>query len=246
MKYDIVALHGYGFDHDIWDLLRLRMEGFRWYAPDLPGFDSEERGALFSRSMDGLADFLYKYLEDLKSNAYVLLGHSMGGFACLHLLKDRIPRGCKALVLLHSHCFADSEAKRLDRLRKAAFIEQHGSEKFLDLFYPGVFANQRVASEFLELFLSYKKNMKLSMLSAYMKAMADRPDYSGIFSQLELPVLIYHGKRDSLISYETIRQMMDLNRKAICHIDEVSGHMSMLENPDELSRILNTFVKRLF
>lgn len=126
---NIILLHGYGFDHQIWyAILPSLKNNFNVYAPDLPGFGISPD--LLGYSMEDLADWLNNWLDERELTDFILVGHSMGGYLSLSYL-DRYPiNGCKGLFLLHSHGFPDSEVKKIEREKKATFISNHGKKPF--------------------------------------------------------------------------------------------------------------------
>jgi pimeloyl-ACP methyl ester carboxylesterase len=237
----LVLLHGFGFDHRIWDSFLSQYGEGAIYAPDLPGFGTET-DPISGYGMQDVAEWLSTYIDEVVDGPYILVGHSMGGYVALEYLKT-FPSFCKGLVLMHSHCFADETVKQEDRMKKAQFIDLHGSRPFLDLFYPSVFKDKRIPDTFTLLQTAYTEDMAASSLSGYMRGMAGRSDHSELLASLNIPVLVYHGLHDALIPRNYIDQMAGLMQRGMVILDEKSGHMAMVENVFLSAEALRFFAK---
>lgn len=236
----LVLLHGFGFDHRIWDPFIGQYGEGAIYAPDLPGFGTST-GLIPGYQMKDAAAWLETYLQRNVNGPYILVGHSMGGYVTLEFLKTA-SSGCMGLVLMHSHCFADETVKQEERMKKAQFIDLHGSRPFLELFYPSVFKDRRIPVVFASLQTTYAEEMVAASLSGYMRGMSGRSDHSELLSLLKIPVLVYHGLHDGLIPRNLVNEMASILVKGMVILDEKSGHMAMLENPELAVGALRFFV----
>jgi pimeloyl-ACP methyl ester carboxylesterase len=234
-----VLLHGYGFDHCIWEQVQSMIPEETFWAPDVPGFGREpELGEKYA--MEDLADWLEQKIDRHIRGPYILVGHSMGGYIASAFLSKK-PSNCLGLVLLHSHFKADDEAKKAERIKKAAFIEKYGSNSFLLQFYPSVFNQNIIPANFINLQKNYQQNIRPNVLSGYMRSMAERSDNMTLLGLLDMPVLLYHGLQDALIPRGLMEEMGSAIKKGMLILDEKSGHMSMLENPQLVAGALQFF-----
>ena len=233
---NVIMLHGYGFDHSIWDDLELSSTD-RIFRPNLPGFGSSIPEH-YDYSMEQAANWLDQYIHKHVDRSYILIGHSMGGYIALSFL-SRFTNNCVGLGLIHSHCFADSANKQLDRIKKAKFIKQHGTQLFLDPFYKSTFSNNCVPQRFIPYRDKYYKSLSVETLSNYMIGMSNRSDYSSFICNLDIPILMYHGIQDRLIDEKMMYEMATMAKIGIVEIDFQSAHMSMFENMTCLTKSIN-------
>ena len=105
----VVLLHGFGEDGNIWKKQH-GLPGVQLIIPDLPGSGKSELTE--DMSMEGMARTIHQVLEKLNISNFILIGHSMGGYISL-AFAALYPDGLKALGLLHSSAFADTEEKKL-------------------------------------------------------------------------------------------------------------------------------------
>lgn len=94
----LVLVHGFLGGSAQWEA---EIERFRTshdvIAPDLPGFG--EAGDLPGRvGVDGLADYVIGFLDDLNISSFALLGHSMGGMI-VQTIAAKVPDRVEKLIL---------------------------------------------------------------------------------------------------------------------------------------------------
>jgi len=237
----VIFLHGFGFDARIWkNTLSLLNESLETYCPDLPGFGNSDDPSNYS--MGALADWIDGLIKMKVPNDFILVGHSMGGYAALMYLKKYGLQNCKGILLLHSHPFADSEEKKKERLKKSIFINEHKKSVFLNPFYISVFKDGIIPSNFESLRAQYISQISKKSLSEYMMSMAQREDFTDELSRWDIPVGIYHGIGDQLISQEVFLKSCIIPKACYLHQDNSSGHMSMIENPVHLKEYLEQFL----
>ncbi|MBR3661341.1 MAG: alpha/beta hydrolase [Bacilli bacterium] len=75
---DVVLLHGWGQNIQMMDPLGKNLDNFKITILDLPGFGSSEIPK-FAYTINDYTDVLHEFLEELKINNPILIGHSFGG-----------------------------------------------------------------------------------------------------------------------------------------------------------------------
>jgi pimeloyl-ACP methyl ester carboxylesterase len=74
-------------------------------------------------------------------------------------------------------------------------------------------------------------------------AIMERADQRQILPGIRCPVLIMVGEKDFLTPYEIAFEMKTLVRGARLEVINHSGHLSALENPDEVTSHLRIFIE---
>jgi pimeloyl-ACP methyl ester carboxylesterase len=72
--------------------------------------------------------------------------------------------------------------------------------------------------------------------------MMQRPDRTDVLRQTNVPVLFVMGKYDAAVPMEDSLKQCHLPQKSYIHILDQSGHMGMLEEPDNCNHILEEFL----
>ena len=118
----VVLLHGFLGSHEIWEQTITNLsKSYRVIAIDLPGHGGTDNFG-YVHSMELIAKCVKKVLEQLKLKRYVLVGHSMGGYAAL-AFADLFPDDIRGICLYHSSAYADSEEKKRDRSRSVKVVK---------------------------------------------------------------------------------------------------------------------------
>ena len=238
----VILLHGFGEDSSVWQEQAAYLEKyFLVITPDIPGSGRSE--LIENMSMESIADTINAIADAEELDQLVLIGHSMGGYATL-AFAEKYTNRLRGLGLFHSTASADSEDKKTARRKSIEFIKKHGPDTFLDAQPAHLFAAETQENH-PELIRSFRKSyipFSKDALVAYYEAMIERPDRSSILSNRKVPVLFVLGKSDNLIPLEPTLELAALPHISVVEILKKSGHMGMLEEPEESNRILNDFL----
>ncbi|MEK7543814.1 MAG: alpha/beta hydrolase [Patescibacteria group bacterium] len=113
MKSPIVILHGWGLSGKTFLPLQqcLKKQGYRVFAPDLPGFGASKIPE-HPLTLSDYAQFLDEYLKKNQIVQPVLIGHSFGGRVSLKY-NELYPKRVAALVLSGTPGFTPIPKKKL-------------------------------------------------------------------------------------------------------------------------------------
>jgi pimeloyl-ACP methyl ester carboxylesterase len=235
----VVFLHGFCESHAIWiDFLSSFPKDIRILNADLPGFGSSPLPSNHL-SIDSVGLSIIEWLLELKISNAVLIGHSLGGYVALSIVKQR-PDLISGLVLFHSTAFADSEEKKVNRNRTIDFVRKNGVVPYIDTFVPGLFFKKDHSA----ITLTHKIGIQTSSdtLIAYTEAMRDRPDQTSVLKNFNKPVLILAGVRDSIIPYNSLEQQVTFLQKPTFIVLDESAHMGLFEQPETSRKAIQKFI----
>ncbi|MEP7373123.1 MAG: alpha/beta hydrolase [Chitinophagaceae bacterium] len=175
--------------------------------------------------------------------ALTLIGHSMGGYIAL-AFANKYAGYLSALGLFHSSAFADSEEKKDTRKKGIEFIRQHGAFEFLKNSTPNLFSplSKDERPELIDGFIRSLSNFSAASLVNYYVAMMQRPDRTDLLKAIQLPVLFVMGEYDNAVPLQDGLKQAHMPEKSYIHILHQSGHMGMLEEPDNSNHILKQFL----
>jgi pimeloyl-ACP methyl ester carboxylesterase len=96
-------------------------------------------------SMRDMGEDVVRMMERMDIPSAIIVGHSMGGYIALSILKN-FPERIIGIALIASHIYADSESKKKQRIIMA---EQLTTEEPGDVFYdmPGKLSRDRAISD---------------------------------------------------------------------------------------------------
>lgn len=237
----LVLLHGYPFDHSMWDPVRSLLPGdWQIAAPDLPGFGREPASSS-EPSLDIVAEFIERQLAAWNISSAAVAGFSMGGYVALSLL-EKFPNRVARLALINSQPFADSDEVRTGRRAMVERVRREGPEAaskaaLLKLFAPGK-ANDPVLSGYT---VRGAQAAGVVGITWALEAMARRPERTQVLQKMQQPLLIVHSTHDQFIPVERIREFARA-RAGTTYVEVPgAGHGTPLENPQAVARALIDF-----
>lgn len=238
----VMLVHGFGEDGNIWkNQAGFLKEKFQVIIPDLPGSGKSE--TIQDMSIEGMAEVLHSVIHEEYIDKCIVIGHSMGGYITL-ALAEKYWNHVHTFGLVHSTAFADNNEKKAIRKKGIEFIHQHGAFEFLKTTTPNLFsANSRSAiPHSINEFITTLKDFSANSLIAYYHAMMNRPDRTFVLKNAINTVLFIAGEQDNAVPLADSLEQSYLPESCQFHILKKSGHMGMLEETEELNRILESFL----
>ena len=238
----IVLLHGFLENKKMWqDYVTLFSDKHRIITIDLLGHGKSEPLG-YVHSMEENANVVHEVLEYLKIEKATILGHSMGGYVGL-AFAELFPKSIQKLVLLNSTSREDSAEKKLNRTRAIKAVKQN-YVGFVSLAIANLFSenNRTRLADKIENVKTEALKTPLQGIIASLEGMKIRKDRESLLQQNLFPVLLILGKKDPVLNYEdSISQIEDTTGELVSFED---GHMSHIENKEELKVILLNFFEQ--
>jgi pimeloyl-ACP methyl ester carboxylesterase len=239
----IVLLHGFLENQNMWDFYILEFsKKYRVITIDLLGHGETECLG-YVQTMEDNADVVHAVLADLRIRKAVLVGHSMGGYVAL-AFAELYPDNIKGLVLLNSTARADSEERKINRDRAIKAVKQ-SFVNFVSLSIANLFSEsnrERLLSEIERVKLEALKT-PLQGIVASLEGMKIRQDREVLLHLTPYPKMLILGKKDPVLNYdENLEQIENTTVQLVTLPD---GHMSHIENKEDLKKILLGFFKKI-
>ncbi len=240
----VVLVHGVPFDGNLWNEQFNSLNSFKLIIPDLPGSGASEE--IDDMSMEGMAEVLKAILDEEKISVASLIGHSVGGYISL-AFAEKYPKYLCGFGLFHSTAYADSEEKKVSRLKTIDLIKSKGVSEFLKTSVPNLFSKpyKEKNTGIIEDFIKRSNNFSVQSLVSYQEAMRQRPDRIPVLKDLHIPVLFVAGKEDIVVPLNDLLEECHLPEKSYIHILTESGHMGMIEESEKSNLILNNYLLNL-
>lgn len=241
----IVFLHGFSEDGNIWKEQWKAIKGYRLIIPDLPGSGLSEM--ISDMSMEGLAGCVQSILAAENVISCIMIGHSMGGYVAL-AFAEKFARMLDGFGLVHSTAYADSEEKKETRKKGIDFIAEHGAAAFLKTAIPNLYGpvTKEKKPDLIDEHIESAQSFSKAALIAYYQSMIRRPDRTSVLNKTHLPVLFVLGRYDATIPLHDGLEQSHLPLRSYVHISEVSGHMSMVEDPEKLNSSITSYISSIY
>lgn len=239
----VVLLHGYLESLDIWEkLTAILAKEYRVVSLDLPGHGiSEVKGEV--HTMEFVADAVADAMKQLGVASGCIVGHSMGGYVALSFA-ERHPEMVDSFVLLHSSPNADTEIKAKNRLREIELILRGKKELLAKIAPQERFAAQN-RCKFANSISDIEEQIDMTDddgIVALLRGMGERKDHNATLAKLGKPTMLVFGRHDDYIPVAAAESIILAQSQAKAVWMENSGHMSLIEEPEELANVLSTII----
>jgi pimeloyl-ACP methyl ester carboxylesterase len=237
----VVLLHGFLENKTMWkDLVPISSQKNRVITIDLLGHGST--GCLgYVHSMENNAEIVKAVLSHLRIRKVIFVGHSMGGYVAL-AFAELYPATIKGLVLLNTTSKEDSAERKHNRDRAIKAVKQN-YVNFVRLSIANLFSvnnRERLENEIENVKLEALKT-PLQGIVASLEGMKIRKNREFILHESEFPKLLILGEKDGVLIYkDNLAQLENTDVKLVTFQD---GHMSHIENKEELEKTLLGFLR---
>ena len=237
----IVLLHGFLENQTMWgEFVPELSKKYRVITIDLLGHGNTECLG-YIHSMEDNADMVHEVLSELRIRKAILVGHSMGGYVAL-AYAELYPETMKGLVLLNSTSRADSEERKINRSRAIKVVKKDYAT-FIRISISNLFSEDNRERLSLEIQKVTAEALKtpLQGIVASLEGMKIRKDREVLLHFSPYPKLLVLGKRDPVLNYEESKEQIENTKMQLTTFPD--GHMSHIENTDELLKVLLQFFK---
>jgi pimeloyl-ACP methyl ester carboxylesterase len=226
----VVFVHGAGGTHQPW-LHQVRdLPGAPSYAPDLPGHGRSE-GPGRDR-IPAYGDWLVGFLDEARLQQAVLFGHSMGGAIVLDVAL-RYPQRVAGLGLVASGARLRVAPALLDALRQDP---KTGVQLITDWAF-----GPEAPEEMVRLARRQMDLIAPDVLYGDFVA-CDDFDLTARLAEIRVPTFVLCGTQDRMTPVKYATYLRDQIAGATLTLVEGAGHMVMLEQPQAVTRALDTFL----
>ena len=233
----IVLLHGFLESSTIWkNVVSAFKETHQLITIDLLGHGKTEKLG-YIHSMETMAETVHAVLSELKVEKASIIGHSMGGYVAL-AFAEKFPQQLEKLVLLNSSTVADSEERKENRDRAKRLVKQN-KQAFISMAIKNLFTDENRNALRTEINALVEEAVQLpeEYIIASVEGLKNRKDRTEILQQYSGEKIIIAGKNDPVVPFKEIEAIAEKTNSTFISFED--GHMSYLENKEELLKVLN-------
>jgi pimeloyl-ACP methyl ester carboxylesterase len=243
----VLLLHGFPLDGRMWDAqLDALAARHRVIVPDMRGFGQSQPPA-GPFSIESLADDVHALAQKLGAVPFVLAGLSMGGYVSLAYAR-KYRDTLRALILVDTKAEGDTPEGKGGRAKMIQLARDKGSVATGDAMQPKLLSPDTIQHKraIVKALRAMMDNNPPITLEHALAAMRDRPDRSDTLSTLnKLPTLILVGDADSITPPSVAESMQRAIPDSQLTIIRGAGHMSPMEQPEQVNRALGAFLQSL-
>jgi pimeloyl-ACP methyl ester carboxylesterase len=237
----LVFLHYWGGSSRTWKHVTAPLaKSYRTIAIDHRGW-GESDAPKTGYSLADHANDAIGVIEALALRRYILVGHSMGGKVAL-LLASRQPKGLAGLILVGSSMPTPLviPAEMQEKMRTA-----YSTRENVEMSIDQVLTAKLLNAEDREQVIADSLRGAPPAQEAW-PASSSQEDISPSVSAISIPTLVIAAELDRVDSVETTKsELLSRIPGAALHVVPGTGHLSPLESPMDLVRLIKLFVKEL-
>ena len=238
----VVFLHGFLENRAMWvPFAEALSDKNRVITIDLLGHgDTPPVG--YVHAMEDNADLVHHVLSALKIRKATFVGHSMGGYVAL-AFAEHYPEMVRTLALVNSTARPDSDERKTNRDRAIRAVKEN-HETFVKMSIANLFSedNRDRFRKEIEMVRADALKTPLQGIVASLEGMKIRNDREVLLHFGPYPILLVLGEKDPVLEFaEAKTQAEDAKVQLVTFPD---GHMSPIENRDELLAVLREFIRK--
>ncbi|KAB2919766.1 MAG: alpha/beta fold hydrolase [Hyphomicrobiaceae bacterium] len=173
---------------------------------------------------------------------FALAGLSMGGYIAFEIVR-RAPERVMRLALLDTGARPDTPERKELRLRRNELARREGAGAVQDELMPALIHKDRLADKALTgMIRQMAVDTGAEAMARQHAAIMGRPDNRPLLPRIECPTLVVVGREDALTPIELAQEMVAGIPGARLEIIPDCGHLSTLERPEAVNRVLRVWL----
>lgn len=191
-------------------------------------------------SEPSLETFARDIVSQIEAGPIVLAGCSLGGYIVMEILRQQL-LDPDAIILMDTKHTADTPEAVTNRIAIAERAEM-GEVNVDSLSAP------LLGSQSGQLVPDVQELVRMApgaTIGWTQRAMAKRPDSSGVLNAFTKPALVIVGEEDALAPVEVATQMAGLFSKGQLVAIKNAGHLAPMEQPTKVADAINSFLREV-
>ena len=192
-------------------------------------------------------DTLGRMAKELLANTpkrFTLIGLSLGGYLSFEIIRRQLHR-LERLVLMDTTAVADTPARRAGRDADIAKVREGGIDALIPELAPRwMHPTHAKRTDLVNLMAEMARSIGARGQLNQQRAMMARPDSHDDLARVAVPTLVMCGRQDPVTPVPDHEAMAAKVRGARLEIIEDCGHLSTIERPDAVNRVLIDWLGR--
>jgi pimeloyl-ACP methyl ester carboxylesterase len=212
----------------------------RLFLPQITAFQHTPIFIASITQHDNVEDLAHEILLYAPAH-FSLCGLSMGGIIAMEMIRQA-PERIKRLCLMDTNPLAETDEMKALRQPQIDKVKNGNLEQVMQQqFIPKYFEDKKPPQKLAKLCIDMALNLGDEAFIHQSRALKNRPDQTKTLQNFKKPTLILHGEHDTLCPaerHQLMHQLMPHSRYAII---KNAGHLSTLENPQQVNQELHNW-----
>ena len=227
----LLFLHGVYFDHHLWDQVIQTIQDRTIITLDMPLHGDSKRISKDDWTIEDCADMLFEVMDQLQLGKVVAVGHSWGSMTILRAANQH-PERFESVILCNMPFRAVSKwKKRLIRLQHTLLVFRnfYTTQASKALFCQTSRRTNPTLIHHLQRTMRLLSNQEIKKVDK--EVILEAKDSSHLIQQMSVAVIAVKGREDYVPAPPVLQTIM-----------VEGGHVSPLETPQEISKLISEFV----
>lgn len=241
----LLLIHGFPLDGNLFMRQRQHLSRhFKVITPDLPGF-GRSTAADDNATLTTYAHAMFGLMDKLGIHKAIIGGHSMGGMTVLEMYKEQ-PERFAGMILIDTAAIAAPLPRKHLWKGYAQLAQQSGNHTTTmnNLLIPNMLSYHARKHD-KQLVNQMKAMVKAASTAGVVggaNALANRADYTGELSSIDVPTLIIVGSQDTITPVPIAKNMHKAIKGSNLAIIKGASHAAILEKANQADKaIMRTF-----
>lgn len=230
-KTPFLFLHGVYFDHHLWDQVIQTIQDRTIITLDMPLHGESQQISKVDWTLEDCADMLLEVMDQLQLKRVVAVGHSWGSMTILRAANQQ-PERFESVILCNMPFRAVSKwKKRLIRLQHTllVFRDFYTAQASKALFGQTSRRTTPTLIHHLQRTMRLLSNQQIKKVDK--EVIMEAKDSSHLIYQMSVAAIAINGREDYVPVPPVLQTIM-----------VEGGHVSPLETPQEISKLISEFV----
>lgn len=216
----------------------------RLYAAQVAALEPKHECKIFAfRDHDTLGGMAEELLAKTPER-FTLIGLSLGGYLSFEIIRRQLQR-LQRLVLIDTTAVADTPARRAGRDADIAKVRQGGIEALIsELPARWMHPSHAKRADLINLMTEMARSIGARGQLNQQLAMMARPDSHSDLARVTVPTLVMCGRHDPVTPVPDHEAIAAKIPGARLQIIENCGHLSTIEQPDAVNRVLIDWLRQ--
>lgn len=189
---------------------------------------------------DSISEMAYRFSK-IAPQKFTLIGFSMGGYIALELYR-LLPNNIEKLILINTAAKLLSEKGQSERERSIDLITKGKFDFLVKLIFKNSICDKEKYNLLLPLAQSMAYEVGPENYIKQLQAMLNKPDHSSMLENIVCPTLILASQEDQVMPYKRSTHLASRIKHSELVPIEKCGHMAMLEQPERINQLLNSWL----
>jgi pimeloyl-ACP methyl ester carboxylesterase len=215
----------------------------RLYAAQVARLEADHDCAVFAFRDHATLGTMAEELLARTRERFTLIGLSLGGYLAFEIIRRALPR-IERLVLMDTTAAADFPERRAGRLADMAKVREGGIDALIpELPARWLHPAHAGRADLRDLMSAMARSIGAGGQLNQQLAMMARPDSHADLDRVRVPALLMCGRQDPVTPLRDHEAMAARIPGARLDIVEDCGHLSTIEQPEEVNRILADWLR---